>query len=314
MDKPLHIYTYNYDSNESELCKLESFHLFNKEEKHKLLFSPIKMEPSCSAFIKKRMDVMFKSDDYLLLIELIKKEKICVEGFKVEYLVLHGDQSEYRERLSKLKDIGYSIEGIPDYYHPTITYALCFYEDTWYFGVLHKDDFEWHKHKQKPNSYSNSISVKVAKALINFASFGNKDAKIIDACCGVGTIMLEACFSGYSIEGCEINEKIYNDARENLAHFNYSAHIFHSDIKDVHKKYDTAIVDLPYNLFSYADEQTHFEILKAVASISNRMVIASTSDISEILNALDLTIKDTCIVQKRRKANFSRKIWICEKR
>jgi len=120
-----YIYSFGYENAESELCKLESRYIFNKEEKNKLLLTDIKTEPSSSAFVNKRLDIISFSEDYSTLIKDIKKERICIEGFKVEYLVFEGDKTEYAERLKKLKDIGYSIEGIPDYYNPTITYALC---------------------------------------------------------------------------------------------------------------------------------------------------------------------------------------------
>ena len=41
---------YRYDYTESDLCKLESRYIFNKEEKNKLLFSDIKVDLSSSAF------------------------------------------------------------------------------------------------------------------------------------------------------------------------------------------------------------------------------------------------------------------------
>lgn len=61
------------------------------------------------------------SEDYSTLINEIKKESICIEGFKIEYLVCDGDTTEYAERLKKLREIGYSIEGDTDHYSPTIT-------------------------------------------------------------------------------------------------------------------------------------------------------------------------------------------------
>ena len=170
-----YIYSFCYDNTESDLCKLESRSIFNKEEKNKLLFSDIKAEPSSSAFVNKRLEVISFSEDYAKLINEIKNERIRIEGFKVEYLVFDGDTTAYAERLTKLKDIGYSIDGFPDYYRPTITYALCCYEGIWYFGVLIKDNFEWYKHKQKPCSYSHSISIRIAKALVNIAAKANKE-------------------------------------------------------------------------------------------------------------------------------------------
>ena len=308
-----YLYCFNYDHFESELCKLESRYIFNKEEKNKLLFSDIKAEPSSSAFIKNRLDIILFSEDYSALINEIKKESICIEGFKVEYLVFEGDTTEYAERLKKLKDIGYSIEGIPDYYSPTITYALCYYEDIWYFGILIKNNFAWHKHKQKPNSYSNSISISIAKALVNIAAKANKKKKLLDACCGVGTIMLEACFAGNNIEGCDINGKICKGARENLSHFNYTANIYHSDIKDISLRYEAAIIDLPYNLYSSATDNDLLHIIESAAEITDRLVIVSTSDITNLIGNTGFRISDYCSVSKRGKTNFARKIWVCEK-
>ena len=105
MQKYNYIYSFNYDNNESDLCKLESRHIFNKEEKNKLLFSDVKIDPSSSAFIKKRLRIISFSEDYSSLLNEIKKENICIEGFKAEYIVLDGDTTEYKERLRKLKDI-----------------------------------------------------------------------------------------------------------------------------------------------------------------------------------------------------------------
>ncbi|MFK7807697.1 MAG: TRM11 family methyltransferase [Saprospiraceae bacterium] len=313
MHKNNHLYSFIYDNTESDLCKLESKSIFNKEEKNKLLFSNIKVEPSSSAFIKKRLDVILCSEDYETLINKIKKEDIHVEGFKVEYLVFDGDPTVYEKRLEKLKDIGYSIEGDPDYYNPTITYALCYYEGLWYFGVLIKNDLTWNKHKKKPYSYSNSISINIAKALVNIAAKGNKEATLLDACCGVGTIMLEACFAGHDIEGCDISWKVCRNARENIAHFNYTAKIYRSDIKDIDKRYDAAIIDLPYNLLSSATDNDMLHIIESTAKISDRLVIVSITDITDLINKTGFKISDHCIVSKKGKRKFSRRIWVCEK-
>ena len=308
-----YIYSFNYENNEKELCKLESRYIFNNEEKDKLLFSDKIVEPSSSAFIKRRIEIITFSNDYSVLINSIKKENIHIEGFKVEYLVFEGDTTEYTDRLKRLRDIGYSIEGIHDYYNPTITYALCYYKGTWYFGVLIKNNLDWHKHKQKPYSFSNSISVNIAKALVNIAAKGNKNKKLLDACCGVGTILLEACFAGNDIEGCDINPKICISARENLSYFSYSTDIYNSDIKDISKRYDAAIVDLPYNLFTSATDSDILHIIKSTSEISDRLVIVSTLDIGNIIRNIGFGISDYCSVSKRGKTNFTRKIWVCEK-
>lgn len=309
-----YIYFLGYHPTEKELSQLESESLFNQTDKDKLIFSDIEVNPSCSAFLKKRLDVTFSSPDYSALIEQIRAEKIKAEGFKAEYVVLDGDTTQYADRLSKLKDIGYSVEGLPDYHNPAITYGLCFYNNVWFFGILVKNSFDWHKHNKKPYSYSNSINIGIAKALVNIAAKNNKETKLLDACCGVGTIMLEACFAGNNIEGCDINWKVCRQSRENLAHFNYTANVYRSDIKDITNQYDVAIIDLPYNLFSCADHDTISHIIKYSGQVANKLVIVSASDIAKIIDNLQLKITAHCSVNKQGKTGFAREIWVCEKR
>lgn len=308
-----YIYSFNYDTTEKDLCRLESKYIFDVEEENKLIFSDIKVDPSKSAFIKRRLDIISSSDDYSSLISKIKKENISSTGFKIEYLVYHGDTTAYTDRLKKLKDVGFSIEGIPDYYNPTISYALSYYQGVWYFGTLIKNNLAWHKHKQKPCSYSNSITTNIAKTLVNIAIKENKEKTILDACCGVGTIMLEACFAGNNIDGCDINPKICKGAQENLSYFNYSAEINNCDIKDINKKYGAVIIDLPYNLFSRATESDVLHIVKSSAQITNRLVIVSCADITEIIENTGFSISGYCSVSKVGKKSFARKIWVCDK-
>jgi tRNA G10 N-methylase Trm11 len=308
-----YIYSFNYNYHHNELCKLESRQIFDKEEKNKLLFSNIKVDPSISPFIKNRFEIISSSENYSELLKSIKKENIHLDGFKAEYLILDGDSTGYAERLNKLRDIGYSIDGEPDYYTPSITYSICNYKNVWYFGILIKHNTDWHNHKKKPCSFSNSISMNIAKTLVSIASKGNKTNQILDACCGVGTVMLEACISGFNIEGCDINLKACNHTKENLSYYNYMANVYLSDIKDLNKKYDSAIIDLPYNLYSYSNDTIISNIIESTAKLTARVVIVSISDIETIIKKSGLKISDFCIVEKRGKIKFSRNIWVCEK-
>ncbi|NQU54766.1 MAG: methyltransferase [Bacteroidetes bacterium] len=308
-----YIYSFKYDYHNGELCKLESRQIFDEEEKNNLLFSNIKVDPSISPFIKNRFEIISSSEGYSQLLKNIKKENIHIDGFKAEYLVLDGDSTGYTERLNMLRDIGYSIEGDPDYYTPSITYSICNYKNIWYFGILIKHNTDWYKHKKKPCSFSSSINMDIAKSLVSIASNGNKTNELLDACCGVGTVMLEACISGFNIEGCDINLKACEYTRENLAHYNYTANVYCSDIKDIDKKYDAAIIDLPYNLYTYSNDTIALNIIESAAKLSTRIVIVSIADIETLIKKSGLKISDFCSVGKKGKAKFTRNIWVCEK-
>lgn len=255
---------------------------------------------------------MFCSEGYTALLAHIQSQNIEVEGFKIEYLVLEGDDTTYKQRLNKLRDIGLLINGEPEYLAPKIIYSICFFENIWYFGVLIKHNADWQKHNEKPFKFSNSISTIIAKTLVNIAAKGNTQHRLLDACCGVGTIMLEACIAGISIEGCDINWKAFNHTRENLKHYNYTGKVFHSDIKDLKTHYDAAIMDLPYNLTSYSDDTITENIISSAATLTERLVIVSITDIEEIIKKTGLKILDHCNVEKQGKSAFTRSIWVCE--
>jgi len=308
-----YIYSFKYNHHYNELCKLESRQIFDKEEKDNLLFSNVKLDPSISPFIRSRFEIISSSEDYSQLLKNIENENIQIDGFKVEYLILDGDNTGYPERLNKLRDIGYRIEGLPDYNKPLITYSICNYKNVWYFGILIKHNIGWHQHKKKPHSFSNSISMVIAKTLVSVAARGNLNNQLLDACCGVGTVMLESCFLGFNIDGCDINWKACKHARENLKQFKYVADVYRSDIKDIEHSYDAVIIDLPYNLYSYSDDTISSGIIESAAKLSNRLIIVSISDIKNQIKKTGLKISDFCTVGKRGKSNFTRNIWVCEK-
>lgn len=313
MPDPKFLYSFRYDPTESKLCKLESKSVFGTQEKNKILLSEHKVDPSISAYIKFRLDIISLASDFQQLVKQIKEKNIQTDGFKIEYLGLPNDSTKNTERLSKLKDVGFSINTFPDFENPSVIYSICTYEGHWYFGIAHKNSYGWEKHKQKPVSYSNSIKQNIAKSLVNIAVESSQNFNILNACCGVGTIMLEACYAGHKIEGCDINEKACKNARINLSHFNYTTEVHCLDVKDITQKYDVVIIDLPYNLYSPATDEDIRTIISATTRITKRMIIVSSKDVRKVIEEEEFRVLDYCEISKRGKSNFTRRVWVCEK-
>lgn len=307
------LYSFKYDVHHTELSKLESRQLFGNEANDKVLFSDKKIDPSISAFIKNRLEIILSASSYEALLEKVKAKRIHAEGFNVDYLTLEGDPTHFTERRTKQNDIGHCIEGEPNFDKPTITYALGKSKKVWYFGILEKQQIGWHEHKKKPCSFSNSINMDVGKTLVSIASKGIKTKTLLDGCCGVGTVMLEACYSELVIEGCDINYKAVKHARENLEFYNYKALVHRSDINDLKQQYDAVIIDLPYNLYSYSNDETTVNIIESAAKLSKRVIIVSIVDIEPIIKNSGLSISDSCTVDKKGKSKFTRTVWVCER-
>ncbi len=208
--------------------------------------------------------------------------------------------------------VGLAITGASEFVKPDTVFGVTSYNGHWYFGVFEMNDILWKQHIEKPYSYSSSLGINTAKAILNTAAKGDLTCKVIDPCCGVGTVLLEGHISGYDITGCEIKEKVAIKARENLKHYGYVGEVINSDIKDIIYTYDAAVVDLPYGNFSHSDEANMTQIIRHAKRISKRQVFISSIDLTDSIIEENLTIVDRGVVYKNKSRRFVRYIWVCE--
>lgn len=307
-----YIYFINYQDSEKDLCDLEMRALFNRPIETKAFFSDQRIDESLSPYFKSRLEILHEASNPEDLIQKIRENNYTAEGFKVKYVPAVKPDPMDKERKAITKAIGYAFEGLPSFDHPVIIYGVTFYEGKWYFGVLVYNTMLWKKHMSKPNSYSSSLGLNTAKAILNVVTQGDISKKIIDPCCGVGTVLLEGHYSGYDITGCEINYKVAMKARENLKYYGYKGQVIQKDIKDMDQYYDAAVVDLPYGNFSKSDEVDMMDIIRHSARISKRQVLISSIDLTMKICDEGLVIVDRSVVYKNKSKRFARYIWVCE--
>ena len=307
-----YLYSLNYPEFEKELCALEVKSLFNELMGEKVFFTNIKADPSVSPYLRNRIEVLHSHTSFIELVGLVENEDFHATDFMVRYVKLYDQDPPFQMRRSYCKQLGSKINGEPLYIEPKEIFGITLYKGIWYFGILKQNDIKWKEHKYKPYSYSSSIDSNVAKALVNIAGNGDMSKRIIDPCCGVGTVLLEGVFAGYSIKGCEINRKIAKSARENLKHFNYDAKVTTGDIKDIDESFDVSIIDLPYGNFSRTTQKELQSILKNAKRISKKIVLVSAKNITKEIEKENLDILDRCEVGKNENSDFIRYVWVCE--
>jgi len=307
-----YIYNFNYQFNEKELCVLEVKSLLGMELDHKVSFSNVKVDPSVSPFLKNRLEIIYKATSFDDLMEFVEKSAMTFDEYKVKYLKLFNDDPYFKERRVLCKKVGLEIGGVASFKSPKTCIGISFYEGSWYLGFLIENSRKWQEHKVKPHSYSSSLNIKIAKALVNIASNGELSKKIIDPCCGVGTVILEGLFAGYDISGWEINSKVAENAKVNLRHFNYQPDITCGDIQDIEDHFDVSIVDLPYGIVCKKSVENQAKIIKNAKRISKKVVLLSSVDILDDILKAGLEVTDYCTIMNDRKGGFSRYVWVCE--
>ncbi|MEI8216187.1 MAG: SAM-dependent methyltransferase [Eubacteriales bacterium] len=312
MESCNYLYNLNYPEFEKELCALEVKSLFKDLMNEKVFFTNIKLDPSVSPYLRNRIEVLFSHTSFTELVGLLDNAELHATDFMVRYVKLYDQDPPFQMRRSYCKQLGSIIHGEPLYISPKVIFGITFYKEMWYFGILKQNDITWKEHKYKPYSYSSSIDSNVAKALVNIAGNGDMNKRIIDPCCGVGTVLLEGVFSGYFIKGCEINRKVARAARGNLKHFNYDTQVITGDIKDIDEVFDASIIDLPYGNFNRTTQEELQFILKNAKRISKKIVLVSAKNITEEIQNENLSILEQCEVGKNENSDFIRYVWVCE--
>lgn len=110
--------------------------------------------------------------------------------------------------------------------------------------------------------------------------------------------MVEALSMGINIVGRDINPFIAAGARTNIAHFGFEAEVALGDIADIKEHYDTAIVDMPYNLYSSITPEEQYAILVNARRIADRVVIVAIEAMDEMIETAGFEIIDRCVAKK----------------
>lgn len=308
-----HIYLYARHWDDDDLCRLEMRAFFNKDSKTNVLISDVSIDPNRSTFIKGRFDVLFQANHWSSLIELAKQFQFEGESFKVSSLN-HAQwnttaKMDLTERRQLEREMGLAIQGEPDLHHPQCQFHFMLIDDMWVFGRYIDSKAVALQHKSKPHSYSTALSTVLARTVANIAVPFPDGLRIIDPCCGIGNVLVEALSMDFDIVGSDINPLVVNHSKENMAYFGYECDVTTRPIAEITEQYDVAIIDMPYNIFSKASPEQQNAILIEARRIAKKAVIVSIEKIDTLLQEIGFTIVDHC---KAKKSHFIRQIYVCE--
>ncbi|WP_404444837.1 RNA methyltransferase [Sutcliffiella horikoshii] len=310
--KPTFIYTFGYSKEERELCHLEMRCFFGKETDENILISHVNISPSRSPFIRERIEVTLEGDELQDILDQVTAIKMADETFKVIFSKTNDRKPphtiEYQERRDIERSVGWLIEGEADVHQPDHTFGMATVGGRWYFGHYEKSEAVWLQHTKKPREYSTALSTRVARAVMNIAVPNPQGIKAIDPCCGIGTVLVEGLSMGINIEGRDINPLVVTGSRENIAHFGFNGTVTMGPISEVTEKYDVAIIDLPYNLYTHATPEDQFSILKQARRIADKVIVITIESMDEKVKESGFSIQDRCLTQK---GHFTREILVC---
>lgn len=304
----LYFYTINYPKYEESIAKMEIEYLFDKSAEDKHLFSDFYIPVSRSAFIKECISVIYTGPSLEDIVNQIQQNSLGYDNFKVRYVKHEDDTVQYEQRLKADSIVGFAIIGRAKLHDPDIILGITHVNGQWIFGEYEKNNMDWQRREVKPYNYSNALGVRTARAIVNLAVVHHTSCKLVDPCCGIGTVVMEAMSMGFDIKGYEINPLIGENAKKNLKYFDFQDVITIGDMHVISETYDIAIVDLPYGLFNPTTLKAQTDIMGTTRRISKRAVIVTMENMNEHIQAAGFKILDSCHVSKGK---FTRYITIC---
>lgn len=307
-----YLYVFNYPPEDKDLCALEFRALFKDEFKSKYYLTDRDYSVDKSVFVKAKIDIWAINKDFLELINQVKSLHKDYQDFKVIYLKNEVTHVDYQESLQRCKNISWAINGTVNMSKPLHTIAITKLGKQWLCGYYHHGIPSWKKHDDKPNTFSNSLDIRLARTLVNIAAGDNNRVKIVDPCCGMGTVVLEGIALGLDIEGFDISREISWQARKNLKYFGYDEYLINKvSIHNLKKHYDVAIMDIPYNLYTPITYEEQCKMIQSSRKICDKMVMVTFEDMSNEINQAGFLIIDSCLRKKTEYVKFGRYIYVC---
>lgn len=311
-----YIYYYVRHEDEVDLCRLEMRTLFGHDTSGPVLRTERKIDPSRSPFIKGRIDIEIASSQFEdVLARIAQIELPAEQSIKlISVNTVDFDQEKkwpFHKRREIEKIAGLQLTCPVDLTSPDEVYGILYYENMWYVGPLKQSEAVWLKHQEKPHTFSTALSTRDARAIVNIAvPFIEQDLRVIDPCCGIGTVVLEALSMDIPIEGSDKNFRVCQGSRKNIAHFGYEGTITKRSIHEIEDTYDIAIVDLPYNLFTHITEEETEQLLSSAERIAKRVIVIAIDPVDDMLNRVGLKVIDRA---EARKGTFKREVIVTER-
>lgn len=305
----MNFYTIKYSRFHSDLCKLEMKSLFNQVKEEKYFFSDRLIKPSRSPFIKERLTIIYEGDTLDSLVQQVVDNKFAADKFKVIYQQVEGGNEDYQERLRSGRELGTAISGEADIQDPRVTFGVTRVNGRWFFGEYERNDYSWHHHDNKPHTYSSSLNFRVARALVNIAVGPDTTLTLIDPCCGVGTVVIEALSMGIDARGYEINPPVALNAQRNLSFFSGQDVIKEGDMHAIREHFDVAIIDIPYGLYQSVTAEEQLEIIRTARRISDRLILVTFENMDDMIREAGFELLEKAQVSKGKMIRW---VNVCE--
>lgn len=260
----------------------------------RIAWARVGVDVARSSYVAECCRLLASAPDLGGLLGAARKLHLRMERFRVRVRKRGVAAPATREIERMVADL---IEGGPDLTRPARELVVLAAPGRWLLGEsVSRGANRWQGHEQRPHQYSSALPPRIARALVNLVAVPGDT--LIDPCCGVGTVLVEAAEMGVQAVGCEINPRLVEHAAANLGHHGLSAHLAVADGRDLSGRFDGAVVDLPYGHTSVRVEGVGDALVARAVAIARLVAIVAADDLTGLLADLGADLLGVAAIAK----------------
>jgi len=307
-----YLYLLRYMAEEREVAEAELWALAGAEAGgERLVPGDSQADIGRAAYVALCVELLAHASSLEALVQEVGRQRLAADQFRIQVLKSTIEGARPKTPPSSLeiaRRLADAIQGAPNLSQPRTELACFAQAGDWSFGrIVSASGKGWVAHVAKPHSYSNSLPSRLARALVNLVAAPGE--ALLDPCCGVGTVLIEAESVGVTAVGCDINKQLVSHARANLLHFGLPARVAAADARHIGGRFDAIVADLPYGWTAPADRAAYVPILDNLCRLAPRAVIVAGTDIRSELDAAGWRIRR---LARHGSGRATRRVHICQ--
>ena len=307
MSIPKYLYLTSAPNQEAELVNAESTKLTgHPPNAYGIAISERCVNVTHGAYVKCCMEILFEGGDISEVCGQIEASTLYAEDFRVS--VVKRPRGLAADTMKIAHIVGGVIGGTVRLTQPRVVFlAVITNEQVWLGRLLSESDGRWLVHRKRPYMTSSALPTKLARAIVNLIA--DPSDRLVDPCCGTGTIVLEAAHMGMRVVGYDINPKMVKATQGNLAHHNLEANVWLGDARQISEPFDSLATNLPYGIMLDRTPTQDWEILQNLNNLAPKAAFVAIQDLSKPLEDLGYRIQQIVHVPKQ---NMVRRIYITD--
>ncbi|MFW6158061.1 MAG: TRM11 family SAM-dependent methyltransferase [Planctomycetota bacterium] len=241
------------------------------------------------------IEVLAEAPDVESACEQVARIGLHADDFAID--VVRIPQRLKVSRRETANALALVLDGRPNLDDPAERFtAYVTANGVWFGPTLDAPEREWKRFVEKLHECSCALPGRVARAVCNLVVRGGE--RVVDPCCGSGTLLLNAADLGASVTGFDVNKKMVGATNANLLYFGFRAAAEQADAAEVTGEYDLVVTNLPYGKMSAVTPAEEGRLVRNIVPLAPRGVLVTTSHIAEPIAAAGAHVEQTIPLSK----------------